>query len=295
MNLRTRMPALLASVLTVTGSITLGLGVTPASAAPAGTMNSYGIPFTASTWVTALASGPNGDMWFGGAGIGIGGQPETVFGKATTAGAFSAVYEYGSHGLATSAVYASDGNMWFGLDAGSVVRVTPAGVLTAFQIGSSEIGDIIVGPDNNLWMTEPQQNTIWKVALDGTATTYPLPGGSSIPYEIATGADGRLWFTAFGSNEIGALDPGSGTFTMFPGANNPSGIAAGTDGNVYFVDNGNITAVATDGTMTPCATGMQGTDVVLGADGNLWISNFDNDSISKYVNCGNITTTQLPT
>ncbi|MGB2758224.1 MAG: hypothetical protein WBD02_11260, partial [Acidimicrobiia bacterium] len=102
MKLRTRIPALLASVLTVTGSITFGLGVTPAMAAPAGTISgSYPLTETI-TGVGTIANGPGGKIWFGGGGFGTEGSAIPVFGNGTTAGAFSSLYRTADQDLALS-------------------------------------------------------------------------------------------------------------------------------------------------------------------------------------------------
>src|SRR5262249_6909957 len=68
---------------------------------------------------------------------------------------------------------------------------------------------------------------------------YSVPNPTVNAAAITTGPDGRLWFTAPASNEIGAINPTTGAVTdlTIPTArSNPGGITAGPDGDVWFTE-----------------------------------------------------------
>ena len=50
------------------------------------------------------------------------------------------------------------------------------------------------------------RNKIGRIHTGGAITEYPLPTNGS-PYGIASGPDGRVWFTEVIGNKIGALRP----------------------------------------------------------------------------------------
>jgi len=92
-------------------------------------------------------------------------------------------------------------------------RITPAGSITEFLIGSTcgypdgcgPIG-ITAGPDGNLWFTAFDGNSIWRLMPSGSFTgVFHTPTKTSRPYGITTGPDGNLWFTEYIGNKIGRL------------------------------------------------------------------------------------------
>ena len=182
-----------------------------------------------------------------------------------------------------------DGRMWFTENAGAaqgIGAITPSGQITQYTIptGGSHPGSIVAGPDGRMWFSEDLTNKIGAVTTTGQFTEYPLPGGSVGPYDLAVGSDGRLWFTeeaVYGKSDeggdfIGAITT-AGQITIYPVFAMPGGLTEGADGRIWFLDeNGNIDAVATDGTVTayPLPEAFHETvDITAGSDGRLWITN----------------------
>src|SRR5215217_7901475 len=71
----------------------------------------------------------------------------------------------------------------------------------------------------------------------GSITEFPVSAGT-VPYGIAAGADGNVWFTDVGATPaIGRITP-TGAITEFTtglvAGSAPNGIALGADGNVWF-------------------------------------------------------------
>lgn len=68
---------------------------------------------------------------------------------------------------------------------------------------------------------------------------YPVPGGSR-PHDVAPAPDGRVWYTAQGSGELGVLDPATGATRHIPlgPGSAPHGVIVGPDGAPWVTDSG---------------------------------------------------------
>lgn len=112
----------------------------------------------------------------------------------------------------------------------------------------------------------------------GNVTNYPLPAGSS-PTGAAAGADGALWITLRGSNQIARMTT-AGVVTTFavPSANaGLDQIVAGPDGNLWFTEGSaaRIGRITTAGAITEFAAPSLGAvprGITVGPDGNLWFT-----------------------
>jgi virginiamycin B lyase len=127
---------------------------------------------------------------------------------------------------------------------------------------------------------------------------FALPTPGSLPYGIAAGADGALWFTEYVVNgDNGAPNTASaigrittaGAITEFPlpsAASTPQGIAAGPDGALWFIETGDtnstpnvpvrIGRITTSGALTEFAlpdavdAAAPNGAIAAGSDGALW-------------------------
>jgi virginiamycin B lyase len=117
---------------------------------------------------------------------------------------------------------------------------------------------IVVGPDNNFWVTHPGG-----VAQMSGTTGALLGGGVSLPGSgsrgIAVGPDGALWFAEYSADRVGRVTT-SGQFRDFAvPCDGPEGVAAGPDGAVYVTCYGTdpgspgrtILRILPDGTVPP--------------------------------------------
>ena len=68
--------------------------------------------------------------------------------------------------------------------------------------GTDQPFGITAGPDGALWFANSGNNTIGRITISGTVTSYK---GTNIdgPYDITPGPDGALWFTNAFNNTIG--------------------------------------------------------------------------------------------
>ena len=83
----------------------------------------------------------------------------------------------------------------------------------------------------------PPTETPAPIAL--TIVAYAVPPGSR-PHDVAPAPDGRVWYTAQGSGELGVLDPATGNTHHIPlgSGSAPHGVIVGPDGAPWITDGG---------------------------------------------------------
>lgn len=76
---------------------------------------------------------------------------------------------------------------------------------------------------------------------------YPVPAGSR-PHDVAPAADGGVWYTAQGSEELGWLDPTTGETSHIPlgAGSRPHGVIVDDAGTPWITDGGLNAIVAVD-------------------------------------------------
>lgn len=124
----------------------------------------------------------------------------------------------------------------------------------------------------------------------GLVTEYPIPTSSSLPYSIAAGSDGALWFTEHSGNKIGRITTsGTITETTIPTSSSaPSDITAGSDGALWFTETsgnkiGRITTGATPTiTETPIPGGSAPVGIANGPDTGIWFIATGADQVGRY-------------
>ncbi len=200
-----------------------------------------------------VAAGPDREIWFtygraenGDQGVGRivekeDGWVATVFHAGLREG--SDPYELVSSG----------GFLWFSdLDSSSpaIGRVSPDGTIEEFSAGlgaRSEIGQIVAGPDGNVWFSDSGEGKVGRITSDGQITEFGnemLSQGWELRY-IAPGPDGNVWFT-YNGGKVGKVTPG-GELTVFDDGLGPElvpeEIVAGPDGELSFLGEGLATGV----------------------------------------------------
>jgi streptogramin lyase len=218
--------------------------------------------------VSALAAGPDGNVWYLSSGevgyVSPGGQLTR----------FSLPQPFGGGGLALG----SDGNMWTAErndSAGdTIVRISPTGELTRFPLPQREVGPaaITAGPDGALWFTETFSPRIGRITTSGRITEFPVPS----PVDgITAGPDGNVWLAA---GLIGRLTPKGDLKTYGLGGKQQAWgpIAAGPDGRIWFSDGpGSIGRISPSGRITHVSLPDRGWTVnslTAGPDGAVWFS-----------------------
>jgi virginiamycin B lyase len=110
---------------------------------------------------------------------------------------------------------------------------------------------------------------------------YDVPGGSR-PHDVAVAADGRVWYTAQGSGELGRLDPATGEVDEIAlgGGSRPHGVIVGPDGAPWITDSGLNAIVRVDPDSFDVRTyplpddraGANLNTAVFAEDGTLWFT-----------------------
>jgi len=126
----------------------------------------------------------------------------------------------------------------------------------------------------------------------GIVTEYGGLSPSAVPFDIVMGSDANMWFTEFGTNNIGRVTP-SGVVTEFPlselGAL-PEDIVAGPNGQLWFVENGTnrIGEITTAGVVTKFnVTGGAGpSGLAVDQNGLLWFGEFNRNAIGSITTSG---------
>ena len=116
-------------------------------------------------------------------------------------------------------------------------------------------------------------------------------------FHFANGADGRIWFSEFSTNNVGALTT-AGVVTEYPmpALSQPNGITLGPDGNMWTGGYGGVLLkVTTAGTFTayPIAGAHIGI-LTVGPDNNIWFTDYGNNKVGFITTGGAITQFPLP-
>ncbi len=169
---------------------------------PSGALTEFPIP-TPDSAPRGIVSGPDHALWFVESGFN-----RTAIARITTSGVVTE-FPIGGNSLdqlqPTEIVAAPDGNLWFNqtrpsAPQGEVGRMSPNGAFTLFRFpkGSRPVG-MAVGPDGNVWVTDPGGNTITRMSPNGAFRQFALSRLNAQPLGITSGRDGHLWFTEGGA------------------------------------------------------------------------------------------------
>jgi len=165
---------------------------------------------------------------------------------------------------------------------------------------------IVFGPDGALYValtgTNIGGNAVARLGSDGVVRTFRLPTGAGAPWDIAVGADGKIWFTEVGAGRVGRLDPATGLVSELdlPTPNSqPQGIVRGADGALWGTEaNGNrIFRIGLDGHATefpiPTANSVP-VAIAPGRGGVLWVSELSGGKLLRISLKGTIREFTLP-
>jgi virginiamycin B lyase len=184
-----------------------------------------------------ICVGPDGNIWFDE-------LSNSMIGKITVGGT---VTEYPTGVSATNyggITLGPDGNLWFTSNGPDAINsLSTTGTVKTYAVGPFTLtpGGITVGPDGNLWSQDIFANTIVRTTLAGVSTQFSYAGGASLSQQgaIVTGPDGNLWFNSSDGHAIEVSTP-NGVISRYTLGLSPSaqidGLTVGPDGNVWFVD-----------------------------------------------------------
>jgi streptogramin lyase len=215
---------------------------------PGGIITEFPLPDTPSLtnrWPSVVIAGPDGNIWFTDpTGNNIGRM--SVEGALLGDTFLSMTSDW--RDTPNTITVGADGNFWFG-EVNRVGRMTAAGDVTFYALrpyeSSGGAGDIISGPDGNLWWTGPSLNRLQRISLPSAGdsqleiTTFLPPGyNPDIPPGVGpmvVGPDGNIWYTS-GSNVVCATTAGRFHEVAIPSGGAGFAITAGPDGALWFTE-----------------------------------------------------------
>lgn len=151
----------------------------------------------------SIAAGRDGNLWFPVGYEDKRGERVARLGRMSPDGAFEE-YRLGNRpGGLKSVAAGPGGSIWFtaeywvdGRQKATVGRVDASGRVARFHLPPrSRPGDIVTGPDGNLWFGQRGEvPKIGRITPAGRITHFPLPDRAGAPTSIVAGPDGSLWF-----------------------------------------------------------------------------------------------------
>jgi virginiamycin B lyase len=184
---------------------------------------------------------------------------------------------------------APDGSIWFTTRggpygfAGDLGRIGSDGAVSIHPVPSiNQMGPVSIGlgPRGDIWFGY-LFGEVGKVTPRGQRLVVRSPKYGSPVYAIATGPNGKIWFSVFMDEYLGRMRPDGNGLTYFSmykqGDLNPAALVAGPGGTMYFSGVAEIVAVRRDGIVSakyPLA-GFNAwlPTMTVGSAGNLWVAN----------------------
>ena len=182
-----------------------------------------------------------------------------------------------------------------------------APTVTEFPIptDAAGAGDIVLGPDGNLWFTEKTANKIGRVTPGDPPVIdeFEVPTDFTEPFNITVGPDNQIWFSGkfSGAGGVGRINPantadkqGHGGY----GVISPAGIASGPGGSIWLGDQGGQVVRIDPATMNIVGaaipvTGFNIRNLTGGPDANLWVTDFGGQ-IARVTPAGDVTSFDVP-
>jgi hypothetical protein len=165
----------------------------------------------------------------------------------------------------------------------------------AVPTAASAPANIALGSDGRLWFTEKNANQIGAMTQAGVFTEY---AAAAQPFDIAPMSSGNLVYTTPNSaNEISTAGALVSSACCDPSP--ITGVTAGPLNTVWFLDSFTayrstfpLPAMCAGCAFYPIPTpGTQPQHITLGADGNMWFSEYGNSAIAKVEASADLTVT----
>jgi virginiamycin B lyase len=179
----------------------------------------------------AISAAPDGSIWF------------TIDGAAAIGrvrdGKLERLPKPGKSVEPLGLAAAPDGGAWYGdIAAGGVARMAPSGEVSSFPLDTPmvRLGRLAAAPDGSAWFAEATSYSITRLQ-DGKLTRHVPDSVRGGPYGVAVAADGTVWATLQGANQLLRIAPGGAieVFDVPRPAVVPTDVAVAPDGVVWFV------------------------------------------------------------
>lgn len=187
-----------------------------ASVAPAQTVSYFRMERNA----TAIAAGPDGNLWFVG-GLHVG--RITPLGEVTI---FSVPYQTSSPYGNTAIVAGPNHLMWF-IRPGGLSTIDMQGAVTKYDTPVQPVS--LAAGNDEVWFGS--LDTIGRVSKTGLVTLFPLPKEyrEKEVMSLAVDAKGSIWFNEIPFSSVGVMGPDGGIIESYLCCGAPGRIVAGPD------------------------------------------------------------------
>jgi YVTN family beta-propeller protein len=197
---------------------------------------------TTGTFARHLSVDANNDIWVGGApGVQGGNQAFQLYDGATgtpipSGGGVTTSFDVNRGGY--GGLVDGNGVVWSaGLIENSMVRFDPTtGVAQAINNGRQSYG---MGIDSNgkVWISNWDYDSIQRFAPDGTLEATYFPGGMNNPRGVAvTLSDDNVWVANSFANTVSRLNNSGGLVATIPVGAQPTGVAVDANGKVWVTN-----------------------------------------------------------
>jgi streptogramin lyase len=228
----------------------------------------------------SLTAGSDGNMWV----IIPRNDDQQAIVKVTPSGTMTTYHAPCATGTFAGIATGPDGNLWFGIGANMIGRMTPAGQSTCFPTSGSTYA-VAAGPDGNVWFSESELagQFLGKITPSGTLTEYPEPDGCGISFGLITAGDGNLYANC--GNGLARISPVDGSETIISSVRVERNLAVsgtGSKAKLYYAVYPNhfrtrhLATGVVDDDLLPSGHG-HAQSVAYGADGNLWYYSFQGE------------------
>ena len=183
----------------------------------------------------------------------FGDQPEgVVFDRATNmyvaGSAGGNIYKVTPAGIVTTfasgmsdvhgLAFDSAGNLFASdFNANVIYKFTPAGVKTTFATGLSNPKGLVFDKTGNLYVANYNAGNVYEYAPSGVRTTFASGLGAGGPSDMAFDAGGNLFVGCGNTGTIVEIKPGGATTTFGTGFNNINGLAFNDAGDLFVANN----------------------------------------------------------
>jgi len=158
-----------------------------------------------------------------------------------------------------------DGNMYVTTSAPSILRVSPAGDVTArypLTTGGAPAPGLPVFSGDALWFVMRRVDaqfvtttSIARRAPDGNIAEFPIKTSTAAVGGLVAGPDDNVWFTESGAKSAVGRITSQGLVTEFPSPDGaPASVTTDAQGQLLVLVNGRVAQVSTSGVITPTPT-----------------------------------------
>jgi DNA-binding beta-propeller fold protein YncE len=220
--------------------------------------------------------------------------------------------------------FGPDGTLYFtALENKEIRKISPEGLVSSLPVKKylKSPSGIAVASDGTLYVSDSEKNRLFKIAPSGILTTVEIceRGANGRPTncelktstDLAVGPDGSIYIAEYSNKKIRRIAPDGISASLAPEFKHPYAVTVAKDGTVYVaeasIEKGisRIRRIGTDGSVSTLAGGQVGFQdgngenarfsymlqgLIVGEDGNLYVSDVANWRIRKITPSGIVTT-----